>query len=271
MGQLRVIPTGFVTCRDQKCSRRGIQIFDAGGVDCLECGGDLYDVEEAAMDDEVRLEEGVDLRGTPQESGVRHGVGLKKPASANGSVKDMFRCPSDLTGCPVAVLAKVNIPIDMYNKWLWLAGQLSTEWIAYLQGEETGPFEFTITDMYFPKQKANPGHVEAADGEIRPGTVATVHSHVGMKAFFSTEDCAHFNHPIEMVINRAGDLVANGRVKLECGRYHRGPAEVYFLGCEGEEEVEAQLREVLEEDKAVFMAKGGIGSLSGAVLKGSLC
>lgn len=147
---------------------------------------------------------------------------------------DTFTCPEDLTTCPVAPKASVEITIEMFNQWTYLARRFSTEWIAYLLGERsaTDPNKVIISGMYFPKQKANGGHCSAEDREILPGTIGAVHSHVGMNVFFSNEDVAHFNHDIELVVNNRGEIRANGRTRLDCGRYHRAEARVILSGTD---------------------------------------
>ncbi len=176
--------------------------------------------------------------------------GIAQVTSAPAKTDDTFSCPSDLSGCPIAAKAKVQIPLRMFRDWVILAERFDTEWIQYLYGREVEgqPNTIEITGGYFPEQKANGTHVEAADGAILPGTIAAVHSHVGMNAFFSSEDIAHFNHRIEMVINRRGDIKANGRVKLECGRFHRAECGVEFIEDEAELTLEKQLRSVLSKD-----------------------
>lgn len=168
--------------------------------------------------------------------------------------EDTFHCSPDLKGCPIAKKASVYVPLDMFNKWIFLAGQLKTEWMAYLIGhaKEDKEHAYVITDMYFPKQKAGPAHVEAADGEIIENVVAAVHSHVGMNVFFSGTDEDHFNHNIELVVNNKGEILATGRTQLECGRFHRGPAEIIFTACSEEMALEAKLRSQLEREQVVY-------------------
>lgn len=259
MHKLRtVIP---MTCIDGQCNRAGIQVLD-GREKCFECGGDLFpyddfdfrevegnfDEDDFIMDHEYELTKSIQASLFPAE--FRHRESPK--LSPANTISDTFSCPSDLSGCPVASKAKVKIPVDMFNRWIFLARQLDTEWIAYLLGTEISPNEYEITGMYFPQQKANGVHCEAEDGEIREGTIAAVHSHVGMKAFFSAEDEHHFNHPVELVINRAGDILGNGRTRLECGRWHRGAAKIEFTGCDEALDMEKELREKVSPDRGAF-------------------
>jgi hypothetical protein len=145
---------------------------------------------------------------------------------------DTFSAPACLTGCPIAQGPVIEIPYALYQVWVGLARAIDTEWLAYLRGEVVDGV-YKVTDMTFPEQSATSVHVSARDGVLVPeGTIAAVHSHVGMDVFFSEEDKAHFNHPIELVVNRKGDLLANGISTLACGQIHRGPARIVFLGQE---------------------------------------
>ena len=182
----------------------------------------------------------------------RSPVGGPKPVIIKHD--DTFRCEPDVRGCPIATKPKVFIPLEMYNRWIFLANQLSTEWIAYLKGNlrEGKTNEYEITEMYFPKQKAGAAHCEAEEGEIQEGTIAAVHSHVGMNVFFSSTDEAHFNHQIELVVNNKGEILATGRSQLECGRYHRGQADITFTGCEEEINLEKELSEKLTKEYTTY-------------------
>lgn len=240
-----------MVCIEDSCMRKGIQVFN-GGSQCLECGGGLFPIEvltKQDSDDDIdrMFEQMGEQKMLP---GVEAHYTVREPEK-----KDTFTCPSDLTGCPVAKKSVVRIPIAMFNRWIFLAGQIDTEWIAYLKGVETAPGTYEITSMYFPEQKATSTHCDAEDGEIEEGTIGAVHSHVGMKAFFSGEDEKHFNHKIEIVVNRDGDILANGRTQLECGRFHRGLADILFVGCEEELDLVEKLKSKLRRDTTQFQAK----------------
>jgi len=161
---------------------------------------------------------------------------------------DTFHCTPDVKGCPVVGEVKdvVNVPLEMWNQWIFLAKEMSTEWIAYLKGTvsgENGKMVYDITEMYFPKQTMQSATCEAEEGEIQEGTIGSIHSHVGMKAFFSTVDEMHFNHPVEMVINKYGDVECRTRIKLECGRYQRVNAKVMLIECNKELDLLNKLKE----------------------------
>lgn len=165
------------------------------------------------------------------DSGVFHRF---TPGGEEAGGGDTFTCADpDVEGCPLVPRKQtlIHLPWEMYQKWIHLCRAFDTEWIAYLKGthdEATGIW--TLTEMYFPKQRANSGHVDAEDGEILPDTIGSVHSHVGMSAFFSAEDKKHFNHPVEMVVNRSGDLAIAVRMKLGCGKMSRVDSNALLIG-----------------------------------------
>jgi hypothetical protein len=163
--------------------------------------------------------------------------------------------------CPVekdAEKPKLIIPREMWESWITLTKRFDTEWIAYLVGNKIKEREWEVVDMYFPKQKATSVHVEAEQGEMREGTVAAVHSHVGMGVFFSKEDEDHANHDVEVVINRDAKYKMSVRVKLECGRFARVEGELLLRGNEkADDPLIKQLKEVLKEEKFVTTTYSG--------------
>lgn len=176
-----------------------------------------------------------------------YGGGAPRGAQSKPKGSDEFHCEADLEGCPLQPKKDdrlVNVPYEMFQKWVWLAMVHNTEWIAYLKGEQVeGIWE--IRDFYFPKQRANGAHVDAEDGEIQAGTIGSVHSHVDMSAYFSAEDKAHFNHPVEMVVNRKGNLAACVRVPLHCGKFARIETTAMLIGGPAIDEVNEALKSKL--------------------------
>lgn len=244
-----------VTCIEESCQRKGVLVYGNQKM-CSGCAGELLPVTDVQTeflledDDDTSFSE--DMIERMKHSGspayIDSGTGFK-PVIVK-TADDVFRCSPDLQGCPIAKKANVQIPISMFNNWIFLAEQLDTEWIAYLTGEltEGTENEYVIDGMYFPQQKANGAHVEAEDGEIKDRTIAAVHSHVGMNVFFSKEDQDHFNHNVELVVNRKGEILAVGRVKLECGRFHRGQADIEFIECDEQIALQAALEQVLVKE-----------------------
>jgi hypothetical protein len=149
--------------------------------------------------------------------------------------KDWTCDAGQVNGCPIAKTMDVHIPVNMYDEWVMLAEEFDTEWLAYLMGHQSEDGTWIIDSYYFPKQVANGGHCNVVEGvegkdECLPNTIGSVHSHVKMGAFFSGEDVAHFNHPVELVINARGDIKANVAIQLQCGHPSRSEAKVFTLG-----------------------------------------
>ncbi len=148
---------------------------------------------------------------------------------------DTFTCDeAEIEGCPLTKSKKVAItlPNTMWQNLIWLCKSFDTEWIAFLKGVQDTKGDWTITDFYFPKQQATAFHVDAAPRELQDGTIGAIHSHVSMKAVFSIEDIKHANHPVEIVINRAGEFDAAVRITLDCGRTSRAKAAILLHGTD---------------------------------------
>ncbi len=165
-----------------------------------------------------------------------------------------FTCEADIAGCPIVSKTKpiIHIPNPMFDTWVYLAKCFDSEWIAYLIGSKQDDGSYLLTDMYYPKQVATSAHVEAAEREVREGVIGSVHSHVGMSAFFSAEDEKHLNHEVEIIINRKGEFAAKTRVKLECGRYSRIEASGILIGSESQEAAVADLKSKLTIEKGGY-------------------
>lgn len=165
-----------------------------------------------------------------------------------------WTCASDeVNECPIASKPSVYIPFAMFRLWTEMAFRIDTEWMAYLTGEQTAR-GLEVREMYFPAQTVSGAHVDTVDAlvEIKPGTIGKVHSHAQMGAFFSAQDEAHQNWPVELVINAKGEVVARQRVKLECGRWSRVDSKVLLVGSQ---EADSRIAEV----KAAIAAGGKWG------------
>lgn len=240
-----------VACIEDSCQGKGVLCYNGSKV-CSRCGGEMFPIDQRTQVSDELLDfdfsqdmfERMRQYETAQPIVVQH--------------SDTFRCSPDLKGCPIAQKAKVYVQLSMFNKWIFLANQLKTEWIAYLKGHpyKDQPNTYEITEMYFPKQKGSAAHCEADEGEIEEGVIAAVHSHVGMNVFFSGEDEAHFNHNVELVVNNKGEILATGRTQLECGRWHRGPADIVFLGCDEEVALQEALESKLSPETTRFVVQG---------------
>jgi hypothetical protein len=188
---------------------------------------------------------------------------------------DEFHCDPDvitdpsvagsMRGCPLVTECPiVTVPNSIWETLIWLTKAIETEWLAYLKGRfvpEAGEDgEWVIDSVYFPKQKATSTHVEATeDNQVEEGTIGSIHSHVGMAAFFSAEDQSHFNHTIEMVLNRKGEYECLTRVELECHRFTRVKSKVMLSGDDVGKSMLADLKSKLTATTYHSHVSGGRG------------
>ncbi len=197
--------------------------------------------------------------------------------ATTAAANDEFTCtatadaPADVKGCPISIKRKIEMPNSMHQQWVYLAKRFNTEWIAYLRGIERPDGIWQIDSMYLPLQVANGAHVDAvkvSDGgtPIEAGTIGAVHSHVDMGAFFSGEDEKHMNHPIEMVVNRRGEIAASLRIQLDCGRFSRvtnkddKKLEVWLMGESEHRALGDELDTKLKEQPSTFITASGTAS-----------
>jgi len=242
-----------VVCIEESCRIYGERQNSTPSSPCKSCGGPTFNydaVYESTSDDGPgerdfdSLQQEFLFYGERKSKKKRGGekrqfsngyspnpLALASQSFSTHTFSDEFSCPPDLTSCPVAAAPTVTVPYELFQKWIYMAKGLTTEWIAFLKGSEPSPGQYLIEDMYIPLQRATGSFCEAEDGQILPGTIGAVHSHVGMNVFFSDTDVKHMNHAIELVVNNKGEIIANGRTKLDCGRYHRRTAKVYLSGA----------------------------------------
>lgn len=164
---------------------------------------------------------------------------------------DTFRCDSsDITApCPIAKVPSVHVPRQLFDQWIALAEDNKTEWLAYLIGVfKPDNNRYEVEKIYFPPQTATGGHVDVDEGfECHAGTIGAVHSHVQMQVFFSGEDLAHSNWPVEIVVNASGDVKAMVRHKLECGKYAKSDGKVWLIGDSASSTYAAALKRAFEK------------------------
>jgi len=237
-------------CINLDCELAGDAVYHSYPV-CKSCGEPLhryddFEFEEVSESPEELLPSA--YPGDTQPLRVLSEQLFEKATQEAAKPSDTFTCEADLSGCPIAVPPTVRVPQALYNQWLYLAKRLPTEWIAYLTGEAT-EHGVEITGMYFPRQRASAAHCEALDREVLPGTIAAIHSHADFGVFFSTEDECHANHLVEIVVNNRGEILAHARSKLECGRFHRGKAQIVLSDGADLVQLEADLRAKIEPEK----------------------
>lgn len=245
--------TDIYICRNHRCRRYRVPIV-TNAVRCMECNTRLKAYYAGPDDKDNPLIDFGDVK--VQAAGSTR---VLPPPKVDNTFVGESNC--DVKGCPVAPHARVRVPWPLYQKWVYLCREFDTEWLAYLKGEQTDDGVWNIFEegMYFPKQTAQAAHVEAADNSVeQEGTIAAVHSHVDMNAFFSKEDEDHFNHPVEFVVNRKGEMKAVVRVKLDCGRYQRADARIYLTGIDANlalvDELKTKLIEVKTGEQVVGYA-----------------
>src|ERR1700722_4716854 len=122
--------------------------------------------------------------------------------------------------CPITKIPKVYVTTRLWNEWICLAEDYPTEWLAYLTGQfvkDDKGSRYEIRKMYFPPQVAHATHVDVDDdfSDYLPNTIGAIHSHVQMGVFFSGEDLAHSNWPVEIVVNAKGEVKVMIRHQLE--------------------------------------------------------
>lgn len=173
----------------------------------------------------------------------------------------------DIKGCPIVQAPRVHFPLTLFNRCLFLCKAVSTEWMAYLRGEEKDGVYIIGEELLFPKQLVHAAHVQAADdAEIPEGTFAAIHSHVNFSASFSGEDDQHFNHQVEFVMNRSSELNAVARVKLECGRFQRVPCDITLTGAAAFLPDLTALKAQMIEDKTYSSIKWAKNGSEGTIL-----
>lgn len=156
-----------------------------------------------------------------------------KPEPTPPQMEDTWACNPDVKGCPIwKEKPRVEVAYKMWKDWIDMAGDIKTEWFAYLKGEKISNTHYIIREEYYPPQRVGGATAEPVvePGTVQEGTIGAIHSHVEMAASFSSVDWNHFSQPVEIVINARGNYEAVVRVQLECGRWSRVNADVYLLG-----------------------------------------
>ncbi len=149
---------------------------------------------------------------------------------------------AEIDPCARCGAAVVEVPSDIWYRWLDLARRVHTEWAAYLIGTVDAG-QATVTGFTFPRQSVSGASVDIAlDAPIPAGCIGTVHSHVGMEAFWSQTDKQHWNQPVHVVLNRRAEWKAVVRATLPCGAATFAPAEVALTGIPDDvAELDAQI------------------------------
>lgn len=175
--------------------------------------------------------------------------GSTQPSTPTG---DTFHCVVDeVTACSRAPKSRAWIDPQLWYAMIDLCGSCKNEWLGYLIGEQKDD-GLHLAELYFPPQTAGGAHVHAetqGDFQAKPGTVAAIHSHVSMQAFFSEVDLKHANWPLEIVLNSRGEYKASMRVTLPCGESMRKDATVVLSTDGRSETIAASLEEAFKVGK----------------------
>lgn len=216
------------------------------------------------------------MGGAAQSNGYAYGLGKIYP-SPNPSVSQSYTYKTvdnyedrsilkvvskDITegACPIAKVPKVYVSARLWGEWINLAGDMDKEWLAYLVGrfvKDDKGSRYEISKCYFPPQTATPTHVDVDDdfSSYQPNTIGAVHSHVGMGTFFSGEDLAHSNWPVEIVVNNKGEVKVMIRHQLECGQYIKSYTDLMTTGDNADSRYVAALNKAMESGQALKDAR----------------
>lgn len=222
-------------CANNECPRWGIKMTNPPSKKCISCGWKLTRIwRDSGHREPIGYLPANYGGNSGWGNGYRRETGWGR-IDHRESTNDTWTMRPDLEGCPLRGKDEqlLAIPFQMYYNWVYLALRKDIEWIAYLKGVQDPVTGYvSLSEMYIPKQnkwRTSSGHCEALEREVLPGTIGAVHSHVDFSAFFSTEDRKHFNHPVEIVVNRRGDLLYAVRLKLKCREWSRVESRNYLL------------------------------------------
>jgi proteasome lid subunit RPN8/RPN11 len=169
-------------------------------------------------------------------------------------MSDTFTCQVDgVSACSRAPQPQIFVDARIWESIVGLCQRVNTEWLAYLIGEKDEHGNYEVKSLSFPEQTAGGAHVQnqpSADFRADANTIGAIHSHVNMKAFFSSTDVAHANWPVEIVVNAKGEYETSVRVTLPCGESMRRKASVVLLTGGQLDTMESALKEALEKGKA---------------------
>ena len=166
---------------------------------------------------------------------------------------DTFTCAVDsVSDCSRAPNPQIHIDSRLWHGIVGLCCKFNSEWLAYLIGEKNDEGNYEIKSLSFPEQVAGGTHVHnqpRTDFQVPAGVIGAIHSHVRMRAFFSSTDKAHANWPVEVVVNHKGEYEVSVRVALPCGESMRRSAKIILLTGGMLPAMEISLKEALEKGR----------------------
>lgn len=195
--------------------------------------------------------------------------------------KDMF-----IKECGVCADIKytIIIPQSIYDNFLTLLKEITTEWLLYLtytkevvtdRDDKVKGIIFNTDGYKIPEQQVAAANAKALNAdeivqeinEERPdhGAPGVIHAHqFTSSTFFSGTDQGYVNsnNAFSLVINRDGNFKAVAREKLECGRWLIKEAEVCVKFVENPEIVSELKDHIKSTYSRPFKAGGGGGRSS---------
>jgi len=181
----------------------------------------------------------------------------------------------------------IIIPQNVYDTFLTLLKEISTEWLLYLvyekeevtgRNDEVKGIVFTVTGYKIPEQEVtstsakviNSSEIVQEIEEENPdhGAPGVIHAHqFTSSTFFSSidSDYVNSNNAFSLVINRDGNFKAVARQMLECGRWLIKEAEVCVKFVE-DSTIVAELKEHIKTTtytRPSYYGRGG-GKYSGS-------
>ena len=122
------------------------------------------------------------------------------------------KCPS----IEDAEATKVVVPYNIWMLIMRLTREVDTEWLGYLQAEQTESGDWHINELEIPEQEVAAATVTPTKTIHAPGVI---HSHVNMGATFSGTDDKFLNenHDFSIVVNKKAQVSVVQRIKLPCG------------------------------------------------------
>jgi len=131
------------------------------------------------------------------------------------------------THCPYKDSKEIEIPWDIFSKIVLLVKQYSTEWLAYLDYEETEK-GFVVKDMIIPEQEVTSSSVTVTNPDIGVGK-GVIHYHPfkhGAWHSSTDEEYVNCNHPFSIVVDDNLDFKAKVAIEVPCGCVLTGDGEV---------------------------------------------
>ncbi len=124
----------------------------------------------------------------------------------------------------------VDIPFEVFTKIVLLVKNYDTEWLAYLDYEETEN-GYLVKDLVIPEQEVTSSSVSVINSDIGVGK-GVIHYHPFKSgAWHSSTDESYVNrnHPFSLVVDDDLSLKARVAIKVPCGNILTGDGKVNIV------------------------------------------